>query len=328
MSVLFHESEIVLEVKCVGKQYLTADNRSLTACNDINLNINKGKTLGIVGESGCGKSTFVRMVMQLEEPTSGEILYHGRDLVHLSRKEKWLNRQNMQMVFQDPLASFNPKMKIIDILTEPLMNYKRLKKEKKETKARELLEMVELPAEFMFRYPHKMSGGQRQRISIARALSLEPEILVCDEATSALDVSVQDTIIRLLVRLQKEKNISMMFICHDLALIRSFAHQIAVMYMGNVVEVIPGEVIAEYSMHPYTRVLLEAQFSIHMNRNEKITCTEGDYPSLLDAGRECPFLNRCSHYMERCKNERPALKEIAPGHLIACHYVNEKRRTQ
>ena len=232
---MFKESDIVLSAKHIVKQFPASHGRTLTACNDINLNVYKGKTLGIVGESGCGKSTFVRMVISLDKPTSGEILYHGKNLADLSKKETWLNRQNMQMVFQDPLASFDPKMKIVDILTEPLINFGKLKKSEKENKARELLEMVELPGDFVDRYPHNMSGGQR--ISIARALSLEPEILVCDEATSALDVSVQESVIELLVRLQKEKNISMLFICHDLALIRSFAHQIAVMYLGNIVEV-------------------------------------------------------------------------------------------
>ena len=233
---MFKESDIVLSAKHIVKQFPASHGRTLTACNDINLNVYKGKTLGIVGESGCGKSTFVRMVISLDKPTSGEILYHGKNLADLSKKETWLNRQNMQMVFQDPLASFDPKMKIVDILTEPLINFGKLKKSEKEAKARELLEMVELPGDFVDRYPHNMSGGQRQRISIARALSLEPEILVCDEATSALDVSVQESVIELLVRLQKEKNISMLFICHDLALIRSFAHQIAVMYLGRIVE--------------------------------------------------------------------------------------------
>ena len=214
-----NESDIVLSAKHIVKQFPASGGRTLTACNDVNLNVYKGKTLGIVGESGCGKSTFVRMVISLDKPTSGEILYHGKNLADLSKKETWLNRQNMQMVFQDPLASFDPKMKIVDILTEPLINYGKLKKSEKEAKARELLEMVELPGDFVDRYPHNMSGGQRQRISIARALSLEPEILVCDEATSALDVSVQESVIQLLVRLQKEKNISMLFICHDLALL-------------------------------------------------------------------------------------------------------------
>ena len=265
------------------------------------------------------------MVISLDKPTSGEILYHGKKSCrYLSKKETWLNRQNMQMVFQDPLASFDPKMKIVDILTEPLINYGKLKKSEKEAKARELLEMVELPGDFVDRYPHNMSGGQRQRISIARALSLEPEILVCDEATSALDVSVQESVIQLLVRLQKEKNISMLFICHDLALIRSFAHQIAVMYLGNIVEVIPGEDVAKNSLHPYTQALLGAQFSIHMDQHKKIESIESEAPSPLDVPHGCPFQNRCEHCMEKCKTTRPVLKEMEAGHEVACHYVTEK----
>ena len=322
-AVLFKESDIVLSAKHIVKQFPASHGRTLTACNDINLNVYKGKTLGIVGESGCGKSTFVRMVISLDKPTSGEILYHGKNLADLSKKETWLNRQNMQMVFQDPLASFDPKMKIVDILTEPLINFGKLKKSEKEAKARELLEMVELPGDFVDRYPHNMSGGQRQRISIARALSLEPEILVCDEATSALDVSVQESVIELLVRLQKEKNISMLFICHDLALIRSFAHQIAVMYLGNIVEVIPGEDVTEHAVHPYTQALLGAQFSIHMDPSQKIQSIESEAPSPLDVPKGCPFQNRCEHCTDRCKAEMPKLKEIAPGHEAACFYVEE-----
>ncbi|MDO5345837.1 MAG: ATP-binding cassette domain-containing protein [Lachnospiraceae bacterium] len=318
---MFHESDIVLKASHIVKQFPASGGRTLTACNDINLNVYKGKTLGIVGESGCGKSTFVRMVISMDKPTSGEILYHGKNLVELSKKETWENRQNMQMVFQDPLASFNPKMKIVDILTEPLLNYKRIKRSEKEAKARELLEMVNLPGEFIYRYPHNMSGGQRQRVSIARALSLEPEILVCDEATSALDVSVQESIIELLVRLQKEKNISMIFICHDLALIQSFAHQIAVMYLGNIVEVLPGNEVAHNSLHPYAQALLGAQFSIHMDPKTKIESIESEAPSPLDVPEGCPFQNRCEHCEERCKRERPVLTRVSEGHEVACHYV-------
>ena len=316
--------EIVMQAKHIVKQFPASRGRTLTACNDINLTMYKGKTLGIVGESGCGKSTFVRMVTFLEKPTSGEILYHGKNITGLSKKETWENRQNLQMVFQDPMASFNPKMKIRDILTEPLMNYKKIKRNERDAKARELLRMVELPEEFVDRYPHNMSGGQRQRISIARALSLEPEILVCDEATSALDVSVQESVIELLVRLQKEKNICMIFICHDLALIRSFAHQIAVMYLGNIVEVIPGEDVAEKSLHPYTQALLGAQFSIHMDQNKKIESIESEAPSPLDVPHGCPFQNRCEHCMEKCKTIRPVLTEVESGHEVACPYVTEK----
>lgn len=320
---MFHESEIVLKANHIVKQFPASGGRTLNACNDINLNVYKGKTLGIVGESGCGKSTFVRMVISLDKPTSGEILYHDKNITQLSKQETWLNRQNMQMVFQDPLASFNPKMRIIDILTEPLLNYKKIRKSEREAKARELLEMVELPADFMYRYPHNMSGGQRQRVSIARALSLEPEILVCDEATSALDVSVQEAVIELLVRLQKEKNISMIFICHDLALIQSFAHQIAVMYLGHIVEVLPGEDVAHHSLHPYTQALLGAQFSIHMDPNVKIESIESEAPSPLEVPAGCPFQNRCEHCTEKCRTEKQVLKEVAPGHEVACCYVTD-----
>ena len=230
---MFKESDIVLSAKHIVKQFPASHGRTLTACNDINLNVYKGKTLGIVGESGCGKSTFVRMVISLDKPTSGEILYHGKNLADLSKKETWLNRQNMQMVFQDPLASFDPKMKIVDILTEPLINFGKLKKSEKEAKARELLEMVELPGDFGDRYPHNMSGGQRQRISIARALSLEPEILVCDEATSALDSKTEQAIQAELEMAAQGR--TTLIIAHRLSTVRD-ADEIIVLERGLVVE--------------------------------------------------------------------------------------------
>jgi oligopeptide/dipeptide ABC transporter ATP-binding protein len=318
VNVLFRDSDIVLQARNITKVFPASGKRSLTACNDISLNVYKGKTLGIVGESGCGKSTFVRMLMQLDNPTKGEILYHGKDLFSVSRQEKRDNRRHMQMVYQDPMASFNPKMKIIDILTEPLMNFGMLKKADKEQKAKELLKMVELSEDFLYRHPHNMSGGQRQRISIARALSLEPEILVCDEATSALDVSIQKNIIELLVRLQKEKNISIVFICHDIALVQSFAHQIAVMYLGNIVEVIPGGKVSEHACHPYTQALLGALFSIHMEHGKKIESIEGEVPSPLDVPPGCPFQNRCEYCGDTCREHKPALEKIAEGHMAAC----------
>ena len=204
---MFKESDIVLSAKHIVKQFPASGGRTLTACNDVNLNVYKGKTLGIVGESGCGKSTFVRMVISLDKPTSGEILYHGKNLSDLSKKETWLNRQNMQMVFQDPLASFDPKMKIVDILTEPLINYGKLKRSEKEAKARELLEMVELPGDFADRYPHNMSGGQRQRISIAEGTFPWNQrswyVTRLPLHSYRFRTGVRD--VRLLVRLQKEE---------------------------------------------------------------------------------------------------------------------------
>ena len=315
---MFKESDIVLSAKHIVKQFPASHGRTLTACNDINLNVYKGKTLGIVGESGCGKSTFVRMVISLDKPTSGEILYHGKNLADLSKKETWLNRQNMQMVFQDPLASFDPKMKIVDILTEPLINFGKLKKSEKEAKARELLEMVELPGDFVDRYPHNMSGGQRQRVGIARAIALEPEIIFCDESTSALDVSIQKAILELLVKLQKEKNIAIGFICHDLAMISSIAHQIAVMYMGNIVEILPGEEVARGALHPYTKALLQSVFDLHMDFNKPITPLEGEASMPTGELQGCPFQNRCAFCMEKCQKEKPELKTLDENHQIAC----------
>ena len=315
---MFKESDIVLSAKHIVKQFPASHGRTLTACNDINLNVYKGKTLGIVGESGCGKSTFVRMVISLDKPTSGEILYHGKNLADLSKKETWLNRQNMQMVFQDPLASFDPKMKIVDILTEPLINFGKLKKSEKENKARELLEMVELPGDFVDRYPHNMSGGQRQRVGIARAIALEPEINFCDESTSALDVSIQKAILELLVKLQKEKNIAIGFICHDLAMISSIAHQIAVMYMGNIVEILPGEEVARGALHPYTKALLQSVFDLHMDFNKPITPLEGEASMPTGELQGCPFQNRCAFCMEKCQKEKPELKTLDENHQIAC----------
>lgn len=317
---MFDSDEIILEAKHVTRQFAAAKGKKLVACNDVSLNVYKGKTLGIVGESGCGKSTFVRMLTQLDVPTSGEILFHGKNILELTGEQRRLNRQNLQMVFQDPLASFHPKMKIIDILTEPLLNFQRIKKSEKEEKAKELLDMVELTEDFLYRYPHSMSGGQRQRISIARALALHPEILVCDEATSALDVSIQKNIIELLVRLQKEYQISMVFICHDIALIQSFAHQIAVMYLGNIVEILPGEKTAHGAAHPYTKALLEAQFSIHMDPQKKIESMEGEVPSPLQVPVGCPFQGRCSRCNDLCRRQKPKLEKIEEGHWVSCHY--------
>ena len=215
---MFEHDEVVLEAKHVTRRFPASGGRTLVANDDINLKFYKGKTLGLVGESGCGKSTFMRFLVSLDTPSEGEILYRGKDITKLKGEELRQNRQNIQMVFQDPTSSFNPKMKIRDIVCEPLMNFNRIRKSEKDAACRRLLEMVELPGDFADRYPHNMSGGQRQRVAIARALALEPEILILDEATSALDVSVQQTIIELIVKLQKEKNITIGFICHDISL--------------------------------------------------------------------------------------------------------------
>lgn len=320
---MFDEKEMILEAKHVTRKFPAAKGKVLTACNDINLKFYKGKTLGLVGESGCGKSTFMRFLVSLDTPTEGEILYRGKDITKLKGEALRQNRQNIQMVFQDPGASFNPKMKIRDIICEPLLNFKRIKPSEKDAVARKYLEMVDLPGDFADRYPHNMSGGQRQRIAIARAIALEPEIIVMDEATCALDVSVQKTIIELIVGLQKEKNITIGFIAHDLGLIQAFAHQIAVMYLGNIVEVLPAEDISTNAKHPYTQALLGAVFDLNMDFSQKIQSIESEAPSPLDVPAGCPFQDRCDRCMPICREKHPTLHTLEEGHDVACHLYSE-----
>lgn len=320
---MFDEKDMILEAKHVTRKFPASGGRTLVACNDINLKLYKGKTLGLVGESGCGKSTFMRFLVSLDTPTEGEILFHGKDITKMKGEELRLNHQHIQMVFQDPSGSFNPKMKIRDIICEPLINFGRIQASEKDAVARKFLNMVDLPGDFAKRYPHNMSGGQRQRIAIARAIALEPEIIVMDEATCALDVSVQKTIVELVVKLQKEKNISIGFIAHDLGLIQSFAHQIAVMYLGNIVEVLPAEKIGLDSRHPYTQALQGAIFDLDMDFSKKIESIESEAPSPLDVPTGCPFQDRCERCMDICRRERPILKEIEPFHEVACHLFKE-----
>ena len=316
---MFDEKDLILEAKHVTRRFPAAGGRELTACSDVNLKFYKGKTLGLVGESGCGKSTFMRFLVWLDRPTEGEIIYHGRDITKLKGRALWEERQHIQMVFQDPSTSFNPKMRVRDIICEPLLNNRRIRLSEKDATARRLLEMVELPGDFADRFPHNMSGGQRQRVAIARALALEPEIIVMDEATSALDVSVQETIIQFITKLQREKDITIGFICHNLGLIQSFGHQIAVMYLGNIVEVMPGEGMAEICCHPYSKALLDTVFDVKMDFSKKIEPIKGEAPSPLDVPVGCPFQDRCPHCMAVCREERPSLKELEPGHEVACH---------
>lgn len=296
----------------------------LTACDNVTLNAYAGQMLGIIGESGCGKSTLVRTILQIHPASGGEVIFDGQDILKLRGEAARQNRRKIQMVFQDPAAAFNPKMKVKEIVCEPLLNFGLIKKSEVDAKAAELLRMVELPEDFKDRYPHNMSGGQRQRLGIARALSLEPKIVVCDEATSALDVSVQEKICELLVRLQKEKGITYLFICHDLGLVDLMCHQIAVMYLGNIVEYIGyGRRISTEGMHPYTKALMKSVFKVDFKPGEKIELLESEIPSPLDLPKGCPFQSRCGQCMEICRSVKPELKEVVPGHFVACHLVNE-----
>lgn len=316
---MFEQREVVLEARHVTRRFAVAKGRSLVANHDVSLTMYKGQTLGLVGESGCGKSTFMRMLVSLDTPTEGEILYRGEDITKLKGEALRQHRQHIQMVFQDPASSFNPKMKIRDILSEPLTNFGRIKSREKDEAAKRLLKMVDLPCDFAERYPHNMSGGQRQRVAIARALALEPEIIIMDEATAALDVSVQKTIIELITKLQREYKLTIGFICHDISLVQSVSHQVAVMYLGNLVEVLPGADIASKSQHPYTRALMDSIFDISMDFRKPIESIEGEVPSPLDVPPGCPFQGRCHQCMDICRRERPILSEITPEHRVACH---------
>ena len=317
------EAPVILQIKNLTKKFAAEGGKMLTACDNVTLNAYAGQTLGIIGESGCGKSTLVRTILQIHPASGGEVIFDGQDILKLRGEAARQNRRKIQMVFQDPAAAFNPKMKVKEIVCEPLLNFGLIKKSEVDAKAAELLRMVELTEDFKDRYPHNMSGGQRQRLGIARALSLEPKIVVCDEATSALDVSVQEKICELLVRLQKEKGITYLFICHDLGLVDLMCHQIAVMYLGNIVEYIGyGRRISTEGMHPYTKALMKSVFKVDFKPGEKIEPLESEIPSPLDLPKGCPFQSRCGQCMEICRSEKPELKEVVPGHFVACHLVD------
>lgn len=317
------EAPVILQIKNLTKKFAAEGGKMLTACDNVTLNAYAGQTLGIIGESGCGKSTLVRTILQIHPASGGEVIFEGQDILKLRGEAARQNRRKIQMVFQDPTAAFNPKMKVKEIVCEPLLNFGLIKKSEVDAKAAELLRMVELPEDFKDRYPHNMSGGQRQRLGIARALSLEPKIVVCDEATSALDVSVQEKICELLVRLQKEKGITYLFICHDLGLVDLMCHQIAVMYLGNIVEYIGyGRRISTEGMHPYTKALMKSVFKVDFKPGEKIEPLESEIPSPLDLPKGCPFQSRCGQCMEICRSVKPELKEVVSGHFVACHLVN------
>ncbi|MBQ2136455.1 MAG: ABC transporter ATP-binding protein [Selenomonas sp.] len=259
------DKEMLLSTDKICKIFTKNDGTKFTGCKDVSLQLYRGETLGLVGESGCGKSTFVRTIMGLHPATSGHIYFKGEEITTLAGEKRRQMAKHIQMIFQDPATAFNPKMRIRDIICEPLRNFAKVSDKEAEARAVALLEKVELAPEIALRYPHELSGGQRQRVGIARALILEPEIIICDEATSALDVSVQDSIAKLLARIQKERGVSYIFICHDLALVSLISHRVVVMQQGSIVEELPGDKITS-AQHPYTRKLLDSVFTVQGNK--------------------------------------------------------------
>ena len=316
-------ADALLELKDLSKTFTMGKKGSLRAVRRVNLTLNVGESLGIVGESGCGKSTVARMVAQLTDVTEGRILFGGREVTNLPRARRRELWREVQMVFQDPYSVFSPRMTVGDFLTEGLVHFGIQGKSDARAMLPQLLNRVELPAELANRLPHQLSGGQQQRVVIARALSVAPKLLILDEATSALDVSVQRQILELLMKLKDELHLTMLFIGHDLAVVRSVTDRIAVMYAGRVVEELPSAALTENVAHPYTRRLLGAVFSTHDRNSREIAIED---LSLIEKGRElagCPYQPRCIKRKDICREQCPALAEIAPGRRVACFFNPE-----
>jgi oligopeptide transport system ATP-binding protein len=324
------DAEILIDVKDV-KIYFSvtagfliqrkiAENK---AVDGISFHVKKGETLGLVGESGCGKSTTGRAILQLYRPTSGEILFDGKDLVKLRGNELRLMRRKMQMIFQDPYASLNPRMSVKDIIGEPLVIHKMGNAKERSERVLELMRIVGLNPYYATRFPHEFSGGQRQRIGIARALAVSPDFIVCDEPVSALDVSIQAQIINLLEELQEQFGLTYLFIAHDLAVVRHISDRVAVMYLGKLMEQADSREIYDNPLHPYTKALLSAvpipDPALERQR-ERIILT-GDVPSSLRPPRGCVFHTRCPIAIEECRVDIPQWREAEPGHWVACHRV-------
>ena len=294
---------------------------TLKAVDDVSLTVNKGETFGIVGESGCGKSTLGKTMLNLGAVTAGTIVIDGQDVsAFKTRKEKVAFGSKVQLVFQDPSACLNPRNKIRDILAEPFQIHHKKDMTKAEIDAEidRLLTMVGLAPDYKKRYPHEMSGGQKQRIGIARALALKPDIIICDEPVSALDVSIQTQVINLLVELQKQMNLTYFFISHDLGVVYHLCDRIAVMYLGNVVELADRDALYKDTLHPYTKALISAAPTIDKEKTERIVLT-GDVPSPANPPKGCKFHTRCPFAMEKCKSEVPELLEVKNNHFVACH---------
>lgn len=289
------------------------------AVDGVSFSVGTGETLGIVGESGCGKSTTGKVILRLEEPTSGRVLLKGKDITGISRREMHPYRRQMQVIFQDPYASLNQRMRAGDIVGEPLGNYAGLTAAERRAKVAQLFEKVGLRQDAMHRFPYEFSGGQRQRLGIARALALNPEIIIADEPVSALDVSVQAQVINLMMDLQQELGLSYLFIAHDLAVVQHISHRIGVMYLGKLVEITDKRSLFRAPQHPYTEALLASVPVPDPRRRKTRTVLKGDVPSPMKPPRGCNFNTRCPIAVERCFREEPPLREVAPGHMAACH---------
>lgn len=307
------------------KKYFHSGKTAVKAVDDVSLDIYKNETLGVVGESGCGKSTLGRTIAQLYNATDGDVFFEGQNIHDLPRKKLKEIRRDMQVIFQDPFSSLNPRMTVGDIIGEPLDLHKIAKGKERENRIKELLELVGLDEEHMNRYPHEFSGGQCQRIGIARALALEPKFIICDEPVSALDVSVQAQVIKLLKHLQEKMGLTYLLIAHDLSVVKHISDRIAVMYLGKIVEVMDAKVLNTEPLHPYTQALLSAvpEPDVTKDRRERIML-KGDIPSPANPPSGCSFRTRCPMAMEICSKVEPQLREVRPNHYVSCHLFNEE----
>ena len=323
------DPEAILEVRhlkkfFVLKKTLTGKPLStLKAVDDVSFKVKPGETLGIVGESGCGKTTMGRTILKLYQPTDGQVFFHGEDVSKYSPKQMRALRTKMQIVFQDPYSSLPPRSTVGDILSEPVKVHGIVPKEKVKDYVLELMESCGLRDYYYERYPHEFSGGQRQRICIARALTVNPEFVVCDEPVSALDVSIQAQIINLLKKLQKERGLTYLFISHDLSVVKYISDKIGVMYLGSMVEFGNKEDIFAHPLHPYTEALFSAVPNPNPNEKSERILLKGDIPSPANPPKGCKFHTRCPHAMEICKHIAPAYKEYEPGHFTACHLYSQ-----
>ena len=315
--------DILLETRELCKSFEIKGKGSLKAVNHVSLAIHRGETLGLVGESGCGKTTLGRTLVKLYRPEAGQVLYEGRDIWKLNRKENLRYHKDVQMIYQDPYASLDPLSVVSTSIAEGLDIHGMYRGKARHERVLELLNLVGLNKEHANRFPHEFSGGQRQRIGIARALAVEPKLIVCDEPISALDVSIQAQVMNLLVKLQDEMKLSYLFITHDLSMVKAISDRIAVMYLGSIVELAPAGALYSDHRHPYTQALLSAipipDPDVEAARRRVIL--GGDIPSPINLGQGCPFAGRCPQARPICREQRPELKEVATGHLAACHFA-------